>query len=334
MCLQGQLNGEQEGNQQFENFMSTYGAVKVGGRTFFKLMQNGEHVLLFPGGAREVGSVSLHGRHVGHSSCPCPACNPPSCRHTLASSCYRRHVPPLGSRTASVIAQRCFQPCPTCASLSLPRSSTPRTPPPAPRPPPCAGVQEPGGAVRAVLAGAGGVCAHGSPLQCPHRALWGCGLRGQLHLPGRCSAAGQLAPCGALPEAQGRQKHPPGQAVCPLSLDFALSTKFNPCLGDWASLFPCVVNRPAAQRRVQSGGLVRSLHRPRDCKGTQPRMSRAVQVSRHVQGHVTSCSEAHPASAEPFRACPPASFCTPVLSRNLRCQGLPSSSTLMPDNAI
>ena len=73
MCLQGQINGEREGNQQFENFMSTYGAVKVGGRTFFKLMQNGEHVLLFPGGAREVGSASLHGSHVGHSSCPCHA---------------------------------------------------------------------------------------------------------------------------------------------------------------------------------------------------------------------------------------------------------------------
>ena len=34
--------------------MSTYGAVKVGGRTFFKLMQNNEHVLLFPGGVKEV----------------------------------------------------------------------------------------------------------------------------------------------------------------------------------------------------------------------------------------------------------------------------------------
>ena len=43
--------------------MSTYGAVKVGGRTFFKLMQNGEHVLLFPGGAREVPH---------HRSCPGP----------------------------------------------------------------------------------------------------------------------------------------------------------------------------------------------------------------------------------------------------------------------
>ena len=34
--------------------MSTYKAVKVGGRTFFKLMQNNEHVLLFPGGVKEV----------------------------------------------------------------------------------------------------------------------------------------------------------------------------------------------------------------------------------------------------------------------------------------
>ena len=53
---QGQIGGGREGNASFESFMSTYGAVKVGGRTFFKLMQNNEHVLLFPGGVKEVGS--------------------------------------------------------------------------------------------------------------------------------------------------------------------------------------------------------------------------------------------------------------------------------------
>ena len=34
--------------------MTTFGAVPVGGRNFFRLMQNGEAVLLFPGGVREV----------------------------------------------------------------------------------------------------------------------------------------------------------------------------------------------------------------------------------------------------------------------------------------
>lgn len=33
-------------------------AVKVGGRTFFKLMQNGETILLYPGGAMEVRQSS------------------------------------------------------------------------------------------------------------------------------------------------------------------------------------------------------------------------------------------------------------------------------------
>ena len=34
--------------------MTTFGAVPVGGRNVFRLMQNGEAVLLFPGGVREV----------------------------------------------------------------------------------------------------------------------------------------------------------------------------------------------------------------------------------------------------------------------------------------
>jgi hypothetical protein len=40
----------------FQGLMTTFGAVKVGGRNFFKLLQNGEAVLLFPGGVREVRS--------------------------------------------------------------------------------------------------------------------------------------------------------------------------------------------------------------------------------------------------------------------------------------
>ena len=42
--------------------MTTFGAVKVGGRNFFRLLKNGEAVLLFPGGVREVRA---------RSACPC-----------------------------------------------------------------------------------------------------------------------------------------------------------------------------------------------------------------------------------------------------------------------
>ena len=47
-------NGGQDAGG-FQGLMTTFGAVKVGGRNFFKLLQNGEAVLLFPGGVREVG---------------------------------------------------------------------------------------------------------------------------------------------------------------------------------------------------------------------------------------------------------------------------------------
>ena len=40
--------------------MTTFGAVPVGGRNFFRLLQNGEAVLLFPGGVREVRPASPH----------------------------------------------------------------------------------------------------------------------------------------------------------------------------------------------------------------------------------------------------------------------------------
>ncbi|EIE25026.1 alpha/beta-hydrolase [Coccomyxa subellipsoidea C-169] len=42
-----------EDSGSFRNFMTTFGAVPVGGRNFFKLLQNKEAVLLFPGGVRE-----------------------------------------------------------------------------------------------------------------------------------------------------------------------------------------------------------------------------------------------------------------------------------------
>ena len=38
----------------FGSLLTTFGSVEVGGRNFFKLMQNGECVLLYPGGVREV----------------------------------------------------------------------------------------------------------------------------------------------------------------------------------------------------------------------------------------------------------------------------------------
>ncbi|CAL8462015.1 g1546 [Coccomyxa elongata] len=43
----------EEDGASFKNFMSTFGAVPVGGRNFFRLLQNKEAVLLFPGGVRE-----------------------------------------------------------------------------------------------------------------------------------------------------------------------------------------------------------------------------------------------------------------------------------------
>ena len=44
----------------FRELMTTFGAVKVGGRNFFRLLQNGEAVLLFPGGVREVRLAVSH----------------------------------------------------------------------------------------------------------------------------------------------------------------------------------------------------------------------------------------------------------------------------------
>lgn len=46
-------NKDPRSANRFEAFMTEWGAVPVSGRNFFKLMQQGEAVLLFPGGARE-----------------------------------------------------------------------------------------------------------------------------------------------------------------------------------------------------------------------------------------------------------------------------------------
>ena len=42
----------------FGSLLTTFGSVEVGGRNFFKLMQQGECVLLYPGGVREVMLVT------------------------------------------------------------------------------------------------------------------------------------------------------------------------------------------------------------------------------------------------------------------------------------
>ncbi|KAK9819759.1 hypothetical protein WJX72_002051 [[Myrmecia] bisecta] len=44
---------EEQGQGAFSNLMTTFGAVPVGGRNFFRLLQQGEAVMLFPGGVRE-----------------------------------------------------------------------------------------------------------------------------------------------------------------------------------------------------------------------------------------------------------------------------------------
>ncbi len=62
ICLQGFIGlgqDKKEGDAQtsgFKGFMSTFGAVPVTGKNFFKLLKNGEAVLLYPGGVREVGA--------------------------------------------------------------------------------------------------------------------------------------------------------------------------------------------------------------------------------------------------------------------------------------
>jgi hypothetical protein len=67
------------GASQFGNLLSTYGAVPVSGRNMHKLLEQGEMVLLYPGGAREV-------------SCTRPAVAAPCCvlRNMHVLSC--RHV--------------------------------------------------------------------------------------------------------------------------------------------------------------------------------------------------------------------------------------------------
>ncbi len=52
-------DGNQNNNASIKSLLTTFGAVPVGGRNFFRLLQNGEAVLLFPGGVREVCAFCL-----------------------------------------------------------------------------------------------------------------------------------------------------------------------------------------------------------------------------------------------------------------------------------
>lgn len=54
---QGRRSGDR-GGAAFSGFLSTYGAVPVNGKNMYALLQNGEAVLLYPGGAREVGTTA------------------------------------------------------------------------------------------------------------------------------------------------------------------------------------------------------------------------------------------------------------------------------------
>eukprot|EP00878_Enallax_costatus_P033569 GHUV01037089.1.p2 GENE.GHUV01037089.1~~GHUV01037089.1.p2 ORF type:complete len:100 (-),score=33.24 GHUV01037089.1:126-425(-) len=46
---------DRAGAAQFSSLLSTYGAVPVNGKNMHQLLAQGEIVLLYPGGAREVG---------------------------------------------------------------------------------------------------------------------------------------------------------------------------------------------------------------------------------------------------------------------------------------
>ena len=57
-CVQGNLQERKDSpdpqSNVFGSLLTTFGSVEVGGRNFYKLMKQGECVLLYPGGVREV----------------------------------------------------------------------------------------------------------------------------------------------------------------------------------------------------------------------------------------------------------------------------------------
>ena len=92
LVLQGNLEQRKDDadpqSNVFGSLLTTFGSVEVGGRNFFKLMQQGECVLLYPGGVREVTALPFCSCHsnplstspllllvsrVSHEA-PCPLC--------------------------------------------------------------------------------------------------------------------------------------------------------------------------------------------------------------------------------------------------------------------
>lgn len=79
--MQGNLNERQDRpdpqSNVFGSLLTTFGSVEVGGRNFYKLMQQGECVLLYPGGVREVSTLFLHHQPciLQQHVCHCPACS-------------------------------------------------------------------------------------------------------------------------------------------------------------------------------------------------------------------------------------------------------------------
>ncbi len=73
--------GDDTSPSTFRNFMTTFGAVPVGGRNFYRLLKNGEAVLLFPGGVSEVGG------HLRGSSSPPVLFSHATCHHVQLCCC-------------------------------------------------------------------------------------------------------------------------------------------------------------------------------------------------------------------------------------------------------
>lgn len=64
---QNDKEDDSAGAAQFSSLLSTYGAVPVNGKNMHQLLANGEIVLLYPGGAREVRPAA--GVSGDHSAC-------------------------------------------------------------------------------------------------------------------------------------------------------------------------------------------------------------------------------------------------------------------------
>lgn len=121
MSMQGNLERRKDKadpqSNVFGSLLTTFGSVEVGGRNFFKLMQNGECVLLYPGGVREVGPL-LHSCYPcllfcvlsvagsGAFSIPMLECSGLWLLQKVVCGCCSAYS--LLSRQATVILRQCF----------------------------------------------------------------------------------------------------------------------------------------------------------------------------------------------------------------------------------